>query len=231
MVQLLKRRKATRNKKFISATIAEMQKTFYDEDLLQLYQEDNEEYLFWAQFDFLKDETIDCPTYYKIIGINHTDLNTFTQKLSFKLNELFEKINAKEFLVLSYLKLDFFGQGESDYPPLANAYRMLEKIVGAKTYNEAFAFNIKDLPCFVEILFWLIRCDPEVPPYIYLFDQEEKIGLNMCKYGNIHLTEFKIEKLTEDILQSLDWNIIKGPEYDPFSENGSIEGRQIKTVG
>jgi len=44
MAQLLKRRKATRNKKFISATIAEMQKTFYDEDLLHLYQEDDGQY-------------------------------------------------------------------------------------------------------------------------------------------------------------------------------------------
>jgi hypothetical protein len=105
---------------------------------------------------------------------------------------------------------------------------MLEQIVGGNTYKEAFSLDLKSLPEFVEILFWITRCDPSIPEYIYLFDSNEKVKLSLCKYGNIHLTEFGEETLTNEKLTSLGWRIIEGEEYDNFSKNGRIKGRRIK---
>lgn len=227
MIKLVTRKEITRNRKIISSELAGWQKIFYDEDLLQDYKDSNEEHLFWEQFDFLKEETIDYDAYRKIIGLNHTDINTFTQTLTGKLKALFDITGTKDFIVLAYLKLDFFGGTDNPFPPLANAYRLLKQKTGQQTYKEAFVFGPEDLADFVEILFWITRCDPGVAEYILVFDQAENLQLHLCKYGNIHLTEFKTEKLTEDLLQTLGWTIIEGPEYDPFSEDGSIEGRQI----
>ena len=42
------------------------------------------------------------------------------------------------------------------------------------------------------------------------------------------MTEFKEEKLTNEILTSLGWNIIEGEEFDNFTEDGKIKGRKLK---
>ena len=52
----------------------------------------------------------------------------------------------------------------------------------------------------------------------------------ICKYGNIHLTELGSEKLTEGLLNSQGWTVIDGPEYDNFSQNGKINGRQYRNI-
>jgi len=67
-----------------------------------------------------------------------------------------------------------------------NAYKKLEKIVGDKTFNEAFKIDIQSLPDFIEILFWITRCDPSVAEYIFIFDEKEQIQINLCKYGNLN---------------------------------------------
>ena len=104
----------------------------------------------------------------------------------------------------------------------------LEKIVGDKTFKEAFEININSLPEFIEILFWTTRCDPSVAEYIFLFDKDEQIQLHLCKYGNLHLTEYNIEQLNEDKLEELGWTIIEGKEFDNFTESEKIKGRKIK---
>lgn len=88
--------------------------------------------------------------------------------------------------------------------------------------------DAESLPDLLEILFWTARCDPGVPEYIFLFDKDGQIRINLCKYGNLHLTEFNQEQLTTGNLTTLGWDIIEGPEVDPFTDGGQIEGRQIR---
>jgi hypothetical protein len=83
------------------------------------------------------------------------------------------------------------------------------------------------LPDFIEILFWTKRCDSNIAEYIFLFDMNEQIQFYLCKYGNLHVTEYNKEQLTEDVLQELGCTIIEGREFDNFSETGNIEGRII----
>jgi len=42
------------------------------------------------------------------------------------------------------------------------------------------------------------------------------------------LTEFNKEQLTESKLKVLGWTIIEGQEFDNFTDDGKIEGRQFK---
>ena len=228
MMTITTRNEIVKTNKIIGSELAKIQRAFYDEDILQYYKDDNEEHLYWDQFDFYDGEIIDYETYNKIIGLKHTDIKTFTTELTKKLIELFQKVGATEFYIISHIKLDFFGNRENKFKPLVNSYEKLEKIVGQKTYKEAFKFAINNLPDFIDILFWITRCDPSVPEFIFLFDKNGRFQLNLCKYGNIHLTEFKEEKLTDKILTSLGWNIIEGQEFDNFKEGEKIKGRELK---
>ncbi len=228
METLTTRQKIVETRRIISSELTKMQKVFYDEEMLNYYKEDDEEHLYLEMFDFIDFETIEYKTYNKIIGINHYDIDTFTTKLSEKLTELFKTIEVEEIFVVSHLKLDFFGNRENKYKPLVKAYKKLEKIVGNDTYKEAFKFDINNLKDFIDILFWTIRCDPSIAEYVFLFDKVEKIQIHLCKYGNIHLTEFEKENLTDNRLNSLGWTIIKGEEFDNFSTDGKIKGRRIK---
>jgi len=228
MTTLTTRNEIVKTKKIISSELTKVQKACYDEEILKYYKDDNEEHLYWEQFDLYDNEVIEYETHSKIIGLSHSDINTFTTELTDKLIELFQKIGATEFYILSHLKLDFFGNRDSRYKPLVNSYKRLEAIVGQATYKEAFMVDINNLHDFIDILFWTTRCDPSVAEYIFLFDRNEKTVIHLCKYGNIHLTEFENELLTEQTLTSLGWTIIDGQEFDNFTDDGKIKGRELK---
>jgi len=224
---LITRKEITKNKRIISSELSKMQKVFYDEDILEIYKEDNEEQIYQEKFDFMQAEIIEYKTFSKIIGLNYSDINIFTAKLSTKLEELFQTIGGDNFFIISHLKVDFFGNRENDFEPLVQSYKKLEKLIGDTTYKEAFIFNQKNFNEYIDILFWTTRCDMSTAEYIFIFDEDEKIQINLCKYGNIHLTEFNKERLTNDLLETMGWTIIEGQEYDNFSSDGKIEGRKL----
>lgn len=228
MITLTTRNEIIEAKKTIDSAITYMQTICFDETDLQFYKDDNEEHLYMEMFDCLSNEIVEYKSYYKILSLNHFEINTFCVKLAEKLIELFKILNSSEFFIISHLKLDFFGNRDNKFRPLKKAYKKFEQIVGDKTYKEAFSLDIDSIAEFIEILFWITRCDPSVAEYIFLFDKSEKIQIHLCKYGNIHLTEFNKKRLTNKKLKELGWTIIEGPEYDNFSPDGKIQGRRIK---
>lgn len=228
MTHLLSRKEIYLSKKIITSEIIKIQQSFFDEELLQSYRDDNEEHLYWEMFDTVTEKPTDYLSHHKILGLNYTDLHTYPQHLSQQLHKLLSFGGIKELFILSHLKLDFFGNRENRYAPLVKSYSQLEKITGNNTYKEAFLFNLESLEEWTEILFWTLRCDPSVSEYIFLFDPAEKIQFFICKYGNIHFTEFKEEQFTASILTELGWAIIEGQEFDNFTTDGAIPGRQIK---
>ncbi len=226
MITLKSRNEIIQTKKIIGSELAKMQKVYYDEDMLQWYKDANEEHLYLEQFDCLLHEEAKYSTFSKIIGLNHSDIDSFTIRLTEKLTELFHIINAKDFIIISHLKLNFFGNRENKYKPLKNAYQKLEKIIRDNTFKEAFEFDITNLSDFIDILFWTTRCDPSTAEYVFLFDKNEQFQIHLCKYGNLHLTEYNREQLTIDRLKRLGWMIIDGQEFDQFAIDGEIRGRE-----
>lgn len=228
MTTLITRNEIITTKRIIGSELTKMQNVFYDAEILQYYKDDNEEHLYLEMFDHYKREEIEYSTFNKIIGLEHSDIKTYTSKLTEKLKELLHTINVNDFFIISHIKLDFFGNRDNNFKPLRKAYKKLEKIVGGKSFNEAFQIDIDSLQDFIEVLFWITRCDPSVAEYIFLFDINEQIQFHLCKYGNLHLTEYNNEQLTEDKLKELGWTIFEGREFDQFTESGKIEGRKIK---
>ena len=228
MMTLKTREEIVETKKIIGSELTKMQKAVYNEEMLQYYREDNEEHLYMEQFDFFDREVVEYKTYSKVIGLNHSDINSFTTELAKKMTELFQKIGATEFYIISHLKMDFFGNRDNKFKPLVYSYKKLEAIIRHSTYKEAFYFDINSLPDFIEILFWITRCDMSVPEYIWLFDKNEKIQIHLCKYGNVHLTEFENEILTDKVLTLLGWTVIDGEEFDNFTDDGKIKGKKLK---
>lgn len=228
MIILCTRNEIITTKKIIGSELAKMQQAFYDEEDLQFCKNSNEENLYLEQFDCLENEIINYATFNKIIGSGHSDIDTFAGKLAEKLTALFRAVNATRFIIITHLKLDFFSNSNNRFKPLKNAYKKLEKIIRGNTYKEAFVIDMNSLPGFIEMLFWITRCGADAPEYIFLFDEKEQIQVSLCKYGNIHLTEYHKEQLTQSKLKELGWTIIEGRELDNFSEDGKITGRQIK---
>jgi len=228
MTHLLSRQEIYQSKKIIASEIIKIQQSFFDEELLQSYKDDNEEHLYWEMFDTVTAKPEDYLSHHKILGLNYSDLHTYPQHLSQQLHKLFSFAGINELIILSHLKLDFFGNRENGYDPLIKSYNQLEKITGSNTYKEAFRFNLESLEEWTEILFWISRCDPSVSDYIFLFDPAEKIQFFICKYGNIHFTEHNEEFFTGSVLTKLGWTIIEGQEFDNFTTDGAIQGRQTK---
>ncbi len=226
MITLRPRSEIVQLKHIIRSELTKMQKVFYDEEMLQCYKDAGEEHLYRERFDCLQFEELDYSTFNKIISINHSDINSFTVKLTEKLTELFHTVGASEFIIITHLKTDFFGNRENKNKPLKSAYLKLEKIVGGNIYKEAFEFDINNLSDFIEILFWTTRCDPSTAEYIFLFDTNEQFQIHLCKYGNLHLTEYRNERLTREKLRGIGWEIIEGQEFDNFTNDGGIRGRE-----
>ena len=228
MIILTTRKEIIETYRIIGSELTKMQQAFYDEEVLQLYKDDNEEHLYWEQLDCFKNKTDEYETFHKIISLEHSDIQTFTNVLTEQLSSLLNTIDITELILISHLKLDFFGNRKNEFKPLKNAYEKLENLIGDKTYKEAFIFDIGSASDFIEIFFWITRCDPGVAEYIYFFDKDERVQFFLCKYGNIHMTEFRRERFNENILKQHGWTVLAGQEFDHFSEGGKIDGRRIQ---
>lgn len=228
MIRFITRQEIAKTKKIISSELAMIQKAFFDEEVLEDYKKDNEAHLYLESFDFLDSQTTDYTSHYKVLGLGHTDIDTFVPRLTEKLEELFNITSSAEFIIAADRKADFFGNRDNKFKPLVKSYEQLERIVGKNTYKEAFVIDRQSLAGFMEIVFWLVRCDPGVPQYIFISDSQEKMQFHLCKYGNIHLTEFGAETLPAELLRSLGWEIIEGREFDNFTSDGKINGRRLK---
>lgn len=157
-------------------------------------------------------------TYNRIIGIEHKAIDTYPDVLAAKLKELYHAIGVIEIYILSHLRLDWFGNRDGAPKPLADSYTRLDRIVQGSTYDGAFHIDLPVLDNFIGILFWMARYDPAAPEYIFLFDDQGKTQLNLCRYVNIHLTMFSKEHLTDGKLAALGWTIVEGPESDRFPD-------------
>ena len=164
------------------------------------------------------------------LGINHSVLETFPKKLSERINSLFDFLNVEQFIIISHLKLDLFGNTEHDYDKVKNAYEQLKKMIVSESYKEAILADRKDLPKLIDILFWLERCDGSIPEYIFWFDTNERFCFHLCKYGKIHFIDFTNgDLISKEKLAELEFEILEGSCSEQFTEENKIENRKIKS--
>lgn len=216
-MELIDRNQIFRKQKNIPSLIKEIQQSFLDEEFENIDDE---------MFDAisLENEKVKYSSF--SIMLNHSDINSYAKELAVKLIDLLKFLKTEKLILISHLKLDFFGNLEHDYLKVINAYSELSKITNSKTYKEAIETKILEIESLVEIFFWLERCDASIPEYVFWADSNERFCFYFCKYGNIHFVDFTNGILiSEKDLEKL--NFIVNQDYDQFSDNGIIENRKI----
>src|SRR5690606_41505934 len=159
------------------------------------------------------------------IRLPNNNLDNHTEKLIEKIISLHDFLNVKELIIISHLKLDFFGNLEHDFPKVINDYKKLSEYLPNKSFKEAIELDKSEIGNFVEIFFWLERCDPSIPEYVFWFDKNEKFCFYLCKYVNIHFIDLtKGNLITENELKNLGFDL---DDEDQFEQN-AIDRRQIK---
>ncbi|TAF08525.1 MAG: hypothetical protein EAZ75_10225 [Flavobacteriia bacterium] len=218
-MKLIDRIQVFKNQKNISSLIKEFQQSFFDEEFDTVDDE---------MFDAisLKNEKLNYSGF--SIMLNHSEINSYPKVLSEKITEVLKFLKTEKLILISHLKLDFFGNLKHDYLKVINAYSELSKITNSKTYKEAIESEISEIESLFEIFFWLERCDSSIPEYVFWTDSKERFCFYFCKYGNIHFVDFTNGNLiNEKELEKL--NFIVNEDYDQFSEDGIIENRQVNT--
>lgn len=227
MIELISRNAIKNKFSKIASEIARIQHSFYDVNMLEEYKEQGEEQEYWNMYDFMDANMLENDSLNKVVGHDYKDLKTFVPLITKDLQNLFTALDAEEFVLISFIRLDFFGSIDTDYLPLKNAHARLMQLVASRTYKEGLIFKKEDLEKILEVFFWLTRYDPNVPEYIFIFDSSERFQFNFCKYGNIHLAEFGEEWMDQKLLNTYGFHLITEAEEDCFSEDGSIDGRSL----
>lgn len=227
MIKIVSRKEIFENYSLIKDYIGEFQLTELNEN------ENNEYYVEWLKenleyFDLIREE-IHCRNsrFFKLDIKNH-DLKTFTKEFSKSLLELFKQTETEEIILLSVYHQDIFGWKEHPYYKVKKSYKNLIEIVGNNSLKEALVFDVKDFSKIFESFFWLERCDPSIPEFIFWFDSKERYCFTLCKHGNIHVTEFTYRKtLKDNILKNIGFRKFYNNCEEKFSKTGAIKGRQL----
>jgi len=210
MIQLKTRTATLAAAPLIASEISKIQNLFFEEETLALFKADGEEQVYLSLFDGREAEDVDVEAFTKIIGLKYKDkdLNVLITSLAEELTKLLTHIQTTDLVLISHLDMDFFGNRTNQYAPLVAAYQKLEAITSADSYKGTIEFGIDELATFVKMLFWITRCDPSSPEVLLLFDTQQRFAMTICKHGNIHLTEYSEELLTEDLLASMGWKVL-----------------------
>ena len=217
-MKLIERKEIFETHKNIASLIKGFQKVFFDEE----YDTEDDE-----MFDALKLDIDKIKNTGFSLMLQHNDINSYSKKLSEKLTALLSYLRVENLILLSHLKIDFFGNLEHDYEKVINAYSLLSGITNSKSFKETIETKVTEIENLVEILFWLERCDGSIPEYIFWADENERFCFYFCKYGNIHFIDFTNGNLISEKELS-DLGFIVNEDYDQFSENSIIDNRQIK---
>lgn len=208
--------------------IFDLQESDYNEKVEDGYFDD------WLKenqdaYDLLQEEVASPDSRFFKLEIESADLRTFTKEFSKSLLKLFQETQTEKIILLSDLRQNLFGWQEHPYYKVKKAYKHLEEILATQEFTETLVFDVKEVPKIFEIFFWLERCDPAIPEFIFWFDSKERYCFTLCKYGNIHVSEFTYRKtLKENILKDCGFTKFKGRCREIFSESGAIQGRMIE---
>lgn len=101
---------------------------------------------------------------------------------------------------LPHIKASIYTNTRSRHPEWTRMKKWLKTICRSHTYNEAFLVPIEDLPQWIELLFWIARCDGSSPEYIFICPTANNFAANICRYGNWHVS-IPVQESNEGIKQ------------------------------
>jgi hypothetical protein len=226
MIELILRKNVFEKYKIMASEIAKIQSDLFDNDIYSQLEGDDEKTEYKNIFDAINYKKYSLKYDVKILTAEYYDIKTFSKKLYEILLRLFEELEINGFFILLDLKINYFDSLFNKYKPLAKAYKKLENIIGEKYYDEAFYLTELSEE-IIDIIFWLSRCCPGMNNIMF-FDKMERYYLNICQYGNIHLTGINGNSVSEKITKRIGLKSIEGIEKDNFTNDRRINGRKIK---
>nr|WP_294859214.1 hypothetical protein [uncultured Fluviicola sp.] len=208
MIEQIERKDVFKQHSNSALEISQIQRAIYSEDDLNTCENEAERNEYLSAFDTLHELGRSNKTFNTIISFDHSDLETYPEKLSKKLITLFSDLNTNKLLIITHLKINLFGNLNTQHPHLKQVYKDLKQLIGNDRYDEALKIGIQDLERLIPIVFWMQRIDTLSPEFLFFHDEQNRFSFYICKYGKVHLTAFETELFTSEILEKNDWKEI-----------------------
>ncbi|RYE57064.1 MAG: hypothetical protein EOP48_06630 [Sphingobacteriales bacterium] len=224
MIELVSRKEVLDQAGNLAQEIAHIQNLMFEDDP-ELFENEQDQMQYGQMFDLSDFKISTVQKTYKIVSLNHTDIQTFSSRLSKLLFTTLAQLGVDKIYIISHLKMNFFGANlKHSFAPIKSAYKKLKSITGGDFFDGAFIVNVEDLPELLEIAFWIERCDASAPEFIFFHDNKDRFTFYLCNRGCIHLIEYGNELLSSEILKNSEFSKVEGKCNDKFG-NGKIEGR------
>lgn len=201
MIEKTERKTIFNQHKTSASEVSEIQKVIYHNDDLELFESEAERNDYLSQFDLLEESVDYHESLHTVLAFDYSELKTYPAELSRRLTALFANLDVTDLIVLGHLKMNFFGNLETDHSDLKKAYSDLKQIVGTDYYDEGFKIGIQDLETFIPIVFWMQRIDTSAPEFIFFFDDKNRFSFYICNSGNVHILSYNNELFNSAFLE------------------------------
>ncbi|MCX2743168.1 hypothetical protein OO013_04790 [Mangrovivirga sp. M17] len=165
---------------------------------------------------------------FKVYDFPAASMSDLVLQIGLTFQKISNQLNAGPVLFMNDFAVPWLSQ-KNDYAPVKEAQMYLKRIGVDDDFAGGFIVNTPELLDFMSYLFWIIRCNAELPPCYFTF-QKSKFVASLCKYGNVHFTFYNEEemKVLEKIFDHLDMKEVPGGAcLERFADGASIEGRRI----
>lgn len=228
MIELISRQFIFDNYRTITSEIIDIQKCMFDTDTL--FEDGDDGKWYTEMHDAINIPYSDVKKHYSVVSFDYSELSTFTAALSKKLTQLLNILKVSDLIVIAHLKLNFIGNPGMKYRPFQKVIKKFVNLTTDLKYEEAFKVSLNDLPIFLDIAFWIGRCDASGPEYIYFSDVNETIAFSLCKSGGVHIIEYDKEVIFDELIENLGMYFVNGRCEEKFSTGSKIEGRQSNSL-
>lgn len=209
MIHKIKRKDIFGNYPTIEALISDFQRQFFDPE----YNEKSD-----PAYDLLDYPISEGELYHGncITTLLYGDIHKYPAALTRSLHALLKKLDCKQLIILSFVKLDLFGQAVHQHKDMLRIRQLVYELGDTTNYKEALLTDVEDMGRLVDVFFWLSRLDPELSEFIFWVDQQQRFCFFICDRGNLHWLWLSPDSpLSEALMKQ--HGFITGVDIDQFS--------------
>ena len=184
------------------------------------------------KYDYVKDEDVlfypkSCST--QVLTLVSKTFKGHVTALAKELSRLVDYLGMENLIFLGDTTMPWLRQ-INDYKPVKKAQQYLRDSEIGDRFNGGLIVEKKALPVFIKHLCWLTRCNSALP-YIHFTDQGMNFIVNICQYGNLHISSLneQMSQRIEATLSETSFQVLRnGGCFNQFSKTGAIRGRSAQ---
>lgn len=209
MICPIQRSKIFEQKEIIKSEISKIQNIIYSKDDLDYFDTDIEKKSYMAMFDCLFQHSTDFIINEIILKpISETNDEFHIDRIAIELCKFISSFNSDKYIIISHLNIDFFDLENKDLQ-LLKFDNHTNECVSSIACNNGLLVDSNSLLEIAKFLYHISTTSPSAPEYIYIFDYNERFKINICNKGNIHFESLTPDSLSNDILKTIDFEIIQ----------------------